>query len=87
MEDELNRNTHIVDVLRNAIDDNHIYLQYQPLYEIATNTIIGFEALMRIHCDHWLYQPYEFIPIAEESGFIVELSKWLIREACSLTRN
>ncbi|NLY47786.1 MAG: EAL domain-containing protein [Clostridiales bacterium] len=87
MEDELNRNTHIVDVLRNAIDDNHIYLQYQPLYEIATNTIIGFEALMRIHCDQLGFiEPYEFIPIAEESGFIVELSKWLIREACSFNK-
>ncbi len=88
MEEELNRNTLIIEVLRNAIDNNEIYIQYQPLMEIDTNNIIGFEALMRIHNERLgNITPSEFIPIAEESGLIVELSSWLIREACTFTKN
>lgn len=87
MEDELNRNTHIVEILRGAIENKDIFLQYQPQYELATNTIIGFEALMRIRSDQLGFiEPCEFIPIAEESGLIIELSAWLIKEACSFNK-
>lgn len=83
MEDELNRNTAIIEILRTAIENKDIYLQYQPQYELKTNSIIGFEALMRMHNDRlgFLF-PDEFIPVAEESGLIIELSAWLIKEAC-----
>jgi diguanylate cyclase (GGDEF)-like protein len=87
MEEELNRNTMILEVLRNSIENKDIYLQYQPLIELSTNNIIGFEALMRIHNDRLgLLCPSEFIPIAEESGLIIELSMWLIREACNYNK-
>ncbi len=87
MEEELNRNTMIIEVLRNAIDNDDIYIQYQPLVELETNNIIGFEALMRIRNDRLgQLTPSEFIPIAEESGLIIELSTWLLREACSFTK-
>lgn len=87
MEDELSRNTLIIEVLRNAIDNKDVYLQYQPLFELKTNTVIGFEALMRIRSDRLGFlTPEEFIPIAEESGLIIELSSWLIREACSFNK-
>ena len=83
MEDELNRNTLIIEVLRNAIENKDIYIQYQPLFELATNSVISYEALMRIRCDRLgSLTPEEFIPIAEESGLIIELSSWLLREAC-----
>lgn len=88
MEEELSRNTVIIEVLRNAIDNNEIYIQYQPQYEITTNNIIGFEALMRIRNERLgNLSPNEFIPIAEECGLIVELSNWLIREACTFNKN
>ncbi|NLO08912.1 MAG: EAL domain-containing protein [Clostridiales bacterium] len=87
MEDELNRNTNIVDILRGAIENNDIYLQYQPQYDLATKSIIGFEALMRIRSDYMGFiTPEEFIPVAEESGLIIELSAWLIREACMFSK-
>lgn len=87
MEDELNRNTNIIEILRNAIANNDIYLQYQPQYELKTNSIIGFEALMRIRSDKLGFiSPDEFIPLAEESGLIMELSSWLIREACTFNK-
>lgn len=88
MEEELNRNTLIIEVLRNAIDNNEIYVQYQPFMELRTNNVIGFEALMRIHNDRLgTITPDEFIPIAEESGLIIELSSWLLREVCKFSKN
>ncbi|TAH69511.1 MAG: EAL domain-containing protein [Anaerolineaceae bacterium] len=87
MEDELNRNTNIVEVLRGAIENKDIYLQYQPQYDLATNSVLGFEALMRIRSDQLGFiTPEEFIPVAEESGLIIELSAWLIREACRFNK-
>ena len=87
MEEELSRNTTIVDILRGAIENRDIYLQYQPQYELATKSIIGFEALMRIQNDLLGFiTPNEFIPVAEESGLIIELSAWLIREACNFNK-
>lgn len=88
MEDELNRNTTIIAILRTAIENKNIYLQYQPQYELKTSSIIGFEALMRIRSDKlgFLF-PDEFIPVAEESGLIIELSAWLIKEACRFNKN
>jgi EAL domain-containing protein (putative c-di-GMP-specific phosphodiesterase class I) len=83
MEEELNRNTLIIEVLRNAIDNQEIYIQYQPLMELESNNVIGFEALMRIRSERLGHlTPNEFIPIAEESGLIIELSSWLLKEAC-----
>lgn len=88
MEDELNRNTQIIEVLRNAIENRDIYIQYQPLMELKTNNIVGFEALMRIQNDRMgCITPSEFIPIAEESGLIIELSSWLLREACRFNKS
>ncbi len=87
MEEELNRNTLVIEVLRSAIDNNDIYIQYQPLMELASNNIIGYEALMRIRSERLGHiTPKEFIPIAEESGLIIELSSWLIREACNFNK-
>ena len=87
MEDELNRNISIIEVLRNAIDNNEIYVKYQPQYELKSNTIIGFEALMRIKSNRLgPLSPDEFIPVAEESGLIIELSHWLIKEACKFNK-
>lgn len=87
MEEELNRNINIIEILRNAIDNHEIYVQYQPQYELTYNTIIGFEALMRIRSRRLGFlSPSEFIPVAEESGLIIELSNWLIREACKYNK-
>ncbi|MDF2943504.1 MAG: sensor-containing diguanylate cyclase/phosphodiesterase [Herbinix sp.] len=83
MEEELNRNTLIIEVLRNAIENQEVYIQYQPLMELESNNVIGFEALMRIRSERLgNLTPNEFIPIAEESGLIIELSSWLLKEAC-----
>lgn len=87
MEEELNRNTIIIEILRNAIENNEIYIKYQPLIEVKSNLIIGFEALMRIKSERLgNLKPDEFIPIAEESGLINELGSWLLRESCRFNK-
>ncbi|MGF1602247.1 MAG: EAL domain-containing protein [Thermosynechococcaceae cyanobacterium] len=69
--------------LRRAIERQEFQLHYQPIVEIRTHTIIGFEALARWqHPDRGLVPPSDFIPLAEDTGMIVPLGEWLLREAC-----
>ncbi|MCF6321113.1 MAG: EAL domain-containing protein [Rhizobiaceae bacterium] len=69
--------------LQLAIDNDELYLLYQPLLSTATDTIIGYEALVRWknpRCG--IVNPDHFIPIAEENGMIVDIGIWVIRQAC-----
>ena len=68
-----------------AIASNQLYLNYQPIVSIATGEIVAFEALMRWrHPERGLIPPDEFIPMAEDSGLIVEASRWAVREVCAM---
>ncbi len=69
--------------LRRAIAGNELVLDYQPIVEIATGRIAGVEALVRWrHPTRGLMPPQSFIQIAEDSGLIVLLGRWVMREAC-----
>lgn len=69
--------------LWHALKNNQFVLNYQPKIHLATRTIIGAEALVRLeHPDLGLVSPGDFIPIAEECGLIVPLGKWVLEEAC-----
>jgi len=69
--------------LRQALENDQMLVYYQPLVDISTHTVVGLEALMRwMHPERGIVGPTEFISIAESTGLIVTLGRWLIRHAC-----
>jgi predicted signal transduction protein with EAL and GGDEF domain/DNA-binding response OmpR family regulator len=69
--------------LRHAFEAGEFQIHYQPKLDLATNKIIGAEALLRWnHPERGWISPETFIPVAEESGLIIALGDWVIREAC-----
>lgn len=67
-----------------AIEENQFHLVYQPIIDLESGLVAGFEALIRWqHPEKGLISPLTFIPIAEETGLIWEIGKWVMHEACS----
>src|SRR5204862_6835031 len=72
--------------LHKAIERNELVLHYQPKVDVRAAKMVGAEALMRWQRNGVLVPPAEFIPLAEETGLIIPLSEWAIREAARQAR-
>lgn len=77
------RRTDLENGLADAIDKKEMYLVYQPQYSSNEKRLRGLEVLLRWNCEKWgMISPSEFIPIAEETGQIVRIGEWILRESC-----
>ena len=77
------RRLEMVSDLQRALSDGELTLQYQPIVDLATSRVVGAEALVRWSRGGQDVPPREFLAAAEESGLIVPLGEWVLREACA----
>lgn len=91
LSEQMNREIQLNQYIRKSIENNEIYFLMQPKYRTSTNKIQGFEVLSRWNSkDLGIVSPNEFIPTAEDNGFIVEIGKVLIKysfEKCRVLKD
>jgi diguanylate cyclase (GGDEF)-like protein len=84
MRNRLFERFNLINDFRSALEHSEFSLDYQPIFSLSDMRLTGFEALVRWqHPTRGLILPYDFIPLAEETGFILPLGRWILEEACT----
>ena len=83
MRDRVSKRLDLERDLHHALERDELVLHYQPVMDIASGRVTGFEALLRWNHPAWgLVSPLTFIPVAEETGLIIDIGAWALGEAC-----
>ncbi|MGE4318435.1 MAG: EAL domain-containing protein [Deferribacterales bacterium] len=85
MNDKVQNRVNMERELRKSINDNEFEVYYQPKVSLLTGKITGSEALIRWNKNGTMISPMEFIPVAEDTGHIISIGKWVLRKACEDT--
>jgi diguanylate cyclase (GGDEF)-like protein/PAS domain S-box-containing protein len=87
LDEELKEYFKIKNNLRNAVANNELFLEYQPIFDVNREKVVGAEALVRWSPDaSELIPPLKFIPIAEKNGYMQSIGEWVLRTACLQNR-
>jgi diguanylate cyclase (GGDEF)-like protein/PAS domain S-box-containing protein len=85
--DEVAQRFELESELRCALEQDEFVLYYQPVFDLEAGTVVGTEALLRwVHASRGMIQPSAFIPIAEQTGLIVDIGAWVLRTASAQAR-
>lgn len=88
LKDASHKRIELENALRHALDKKEFELYFQPIFDLRTGNIIKAEALIRWHSPvSGIVAPDEFIPLAEQTGLIVPIGKWVIKETCAKLAN
>ena len=88
MQEQTERNLTLRGDMYRAMERDQFFLEYQPQVDLASGDLVGLEALVRWnHPTRGLLGPAEFIPIAEDTGLIIPLGEWVLREACETCKS
>jgi diguanylate cyclase (GGDEF)-like protein len=87
MEDRAVDRLEVLNGLRKAVERNELVVHYQPIVDLESGTVVAAESLMRWdRPGHGLVPPLDFIPFAEETGLILPMGAWILKEACTQAR-